>query len=109
MFYKMNNKITQFIVISLIASKVIYILIDIYIAFEIYQQVPIEEIKILQSIRNNVLSLSEIFIYMLFVIIFNPIRKNVAIHVTRTEQLLFFVLGVLALLHFEWNIFKQNV
>jgi hypothetical protein len=103
----LSNKITQFIAISLITTKVIYILIDILIACEIYSEYPVVEIKKIQSVRDTVLSLSELFIYVLFIIIFNPLRKRVVVSVTRYEQILLFIIGVLAVYHMTSDIYKE--
>lgn len=103
----LSSWITQTIALSLIATKVIYILIDIYIGYEIYNEYPSMEVKKMQSIREFVLSLSELFIYVLFIIIFNPLRKKVVVRVTRYEQILLFIIGVLAVYHMMSDIYNE--
>jgi hypothetical protein len=103
----LSSWITQTIALSLIVTKVIYILIDIYIEYEINNEYPSMEVKKMQSIRKFVLSLSELFIYVLFIIIFNPLKKNVVVRVTRYEQILLFIIGVLAVYHMMSDIYKE--
>jgi hypothetical protein len=103
----LNSWITQTIALLLIATKIIYILIDIYIGYEIYNEYPSMEVKKIQSLRKFVLSLSELFIYFLFIIIFNPLKKNVVVRVTRYEQILLFIVGILALYHMKSDIYKE--
>ena len=62
---------------------------------------------VLNKLKHEALIASEVFMYIVLVIIFFPRKKAEDIRVGREEQLIFFILGILGLLHTNWEVFGQ--
>ena len=63
--------------------------------------------EIMEKIRDQFLTVSEVFMYIVLIIVFSPHRKSVDIKLSREEQIIAFAIGILGLLHTNWNTFKK--
>ena len=75
--------------------------------FKIYDILDKETMEIMEKIRDQFLTVSEVFMYIVLIIVFSPHRKSVDIKLSREEQIIAFAIGILGLLHTNWNTFKK--
>jgi hypothetical protein len=87
--------------------KIIYF--STAISYRICEVFKIDEKKItyLKTLRDNTLIVSEFFMYIIIVVLFFPRQKPKDIHIGREEQLIIFMLGLLGLIHTNWDTFKK--
>ena len=75
--------------------------------FKIYDILDKETMQTMEKIRDQFLTVSEVFMYIVLIIVFSPHRKSVDIKLSREEQIIAFAIGILGLLHTNWNTFKK--
>ncbi len=75
--------------------------------FKIYDILDKETMETMEKIRDQFLTVSEVFMYIVLIIVFSPHRKSVDIKLSREEQIIAFAIGILGLLHTNWNTFKK--
>ena len=67
--------------------------------------VPLE---VLERRNARILALSECGMFCLLIILFRPGQGKEVIHIGRHEQLIFFVLGIVGLLHLNWHLIIEG-
>tara|TARA_B100000282_G_scaffold292800_1_gene267094 strand:+ start:6975 stop:7346 length:372 start_codon:yes stop_codon:yes gene_type:complete len=75
--------------------------------FKMYDILDKETMETMEKIRDQFLTVSEVFMYIVLIIVFSPHRKSVDIKLSREEQIIAFAIGILGLLHTNWNTFKK--
>ena len=60
----------------------------------------------LETLSEESLTVSEVFMYLVLVVVFFPRRRVSDIKIGKEEQLIAFVLGVLGILHTQWSMFE---
>lgn len=63
-------------------------------------------VKLLEKMREESLAVSEVFMYLVLIVVFFPRRRVSEIKIGKEEQVIAFVLGVLGILHTQWNMFE---
>lgn len=66
-----------------------------------------ETMETMEQIREQFLTVSEVFMYIVLIIVFSPHRKSVDIKLSREEQIIAFAIGILGLLNTHWDTFKK--
>ncbi len=61
----------------------------------------------IRALKEDSLATSEVFMYLVLVIIFFPKKSAEDIRVGREEQLIFFILGLLGIIHTNWHHFSD--
>jgi len=89
----------------IIVLKVIYTCIAITYRISILKKWSPNTISYILSARDATLSVSEVFMYLVLVILFFPTRHVSDIKIGREEQIIIFALGVLGLIHTNWDMF----
>lgn len=64
------------------------------------------KIEFIETLKDEALTVSEVFMYLVLVVVFFPGRRVVDIKIRREEQLIGFGLGILGILHTQWSAFK---
>lgn len=64
-------------------------------------------LKTMQSLKEQFLTVSEVFMYIVLLIIFSPHRKSIDIKISREEQTIAFAIGLLGIFHTNWDTFKK--
>ena len=62
--------------------------------------------EFIDTLKEEALTVSEVFMYSVLVIVFYPRRRVKDIKIGKEEQVIAFVLGILGILHTKWNMFK---
>ena len=62
------------------------------------------KLEAIQDRNERILIASEALMYLLLMIIFRPWQKNKNVIVDKHEQIIFFVLGILGLIHSNWSL-----
>ena len=62
------------------------------------------ELERLEKRNRRILEISEAGMFGLLLFLFRPGRGNEVIHIGRHEQLIFFVLGIVGLMHLNWHL-----
>lgn len=75
--------------------------------FKVYDILDKETMETMEKLRDQFLTVSEVFMYIVLIIVFSPHRKSVDIKLSREEQIIAFAIGILGLLHTNWNTFKK--
>ena len=63
-------------------------------------------VKFLETLREESLTVSEVFMYLVLIVVFFPRRRVSDIKIGKEEQVIAFVLGILGILHTQWNLFE---
>ena len=61
--------------------------------FKIYDILDKETMETMEKIRDQFLTVSEVFMYIVLIIVFSPHRKSVDIKLSREEQIIAFAIG----------------
>lgn len=61
----------------------------------------------MEKLREQFLTVSEVFMYIVLIIVFSPHRKSVDIKLSREEQIIAFAIGILGILNTNWDTFKK--
>jgi len=64
-------------------------------------------LKIMEDIRDQFLTVSEVLMYIVLIIVFSPHRKSVDIKLSREEQIIAFAIGILGIFNTNWETFKK--
>lgn len=75
--------------------------------FKVYDVLDKETLETMEKLKDQFLTVSEVFMYIVLIIVFSPHRKNIDIKLSREEQIIAFAIGILGLLHTNWNTFKK--
>lgn len=62
-------------------------------------------LKFLETLRKESLTVSEVFMYLVLIVVFYPRRRVSDIKIGK-EQMIAFILGVLGILHTQLNLFE---
>lgn len=63
-------------------------------------------IEFIETLREEALTVSEVFMYLVLVVVFFPRRRVSDIKIGKEEQVIAFVLGILGILHTQWSMFE---
>ena len=63
-----------------------------------------EKLKKIKDRNERILIGSEILMYILLLIIFRPWQSHKNVVINRHEQVIFFILGILGLIHSDWSL-----
>ena len=98
---------TEFMYSVLIAlvliMKICFVLITIVHVIAEQRKWDPSKVRFLEVLKEESLVASEVFMYIVLMVIFFPRNKVEDIRVGREEQLIFFILGLLGLLHTNWE------
>jgi len=95
--------IYEFFLIIVIIGKLFYFLSTIRMRILQRTDPNNSKLEAIQDRNTRILIASEALMYILLMIIFRPWQKNKKVIVDRHEQLIFFVLGILELVHTDWS------
>jgi len=63
-------------------------------------------IEFIETLREEALTVSEVFMYLVLVVVFFPRRQVRDIKIGKEEQVIAFVLGILGIFHTQWSMFE---
>ena len=63
-------------------------------------------VNFLETLREESLTVSEVFMYLILIIVFFPKRRVGVIKIGKEEQIIAFTLGILGILHTQWDLFE---
>jgi len=88
-----------------VIMKLIYVIIAIALSIAKGSGWKSNKIAYLNNLKEESLIASEVFMYLVLIIIFFPSKQAKDIRVGREEQLIIFILGILGILHTNWERF----
>ena len=104
----MQKQLYHFLIFIVIIFKLGFLISTLaFKYFKLNNLVNKETMETMQKIKDQFLTVSEVFMYLVLIIVFSPHRKSVDIKLSREEQIIAFVIGILGLLHTNWNTFKK--
>lgn len=104
---KLNNFYDFFLIIVIIA-KITFVIIALRIKyFEATNSKSEESLSEIYKRQEIVDFFALLLIYILLLYTFFPRRKHLDIIIGHHEQIIFFALGIIGILHLDWNIPKE--
>ena len=94
------------LIMIVLIMKITYVIISIISAYGKRNNWQADKLDKIKELKEQSLVASEVFMYLVLLIIFFPRQKAEEIRVGREEQLIFFILGLLGILHTDWKQFK---
>ena len=103
-----KNKLYNVLIYVIIILKVIYLLLTLLNHIAGYSDWDTKTKDFINTMTDNCLIVSDFFMYMVLIILFSPLRKKpVDIVINKHEQLIIWTLGILGLIHTNWNSFES--
>lgn len=65
-----------------------------------------KKVEFIDTFREEALTVSEVFMYLVLVVVFFPTRQVHDIKIGKEEQAIAFVLGLLGIFHTQWHTFN---
>jgi hypothetical protein len=96
--------IYKLLIITVISLKLLYIGVVVVSKIGIYAKWSTQTNLYLNNLKDSMLSVSEIFMYMVLIAIFYPRNNSSDIKINKEEQLILFILGILGILHTNWEL-----
>jgi len=90
-----------------IIMKFLWFIFDIIYHYAKHKKVSKNILSSLKFIDDYMMNAVEMLMYIVLVIIFSPHRKHTEIKLTRDEQIIAFAIGVLGLLHTNWDYIRS--
>lgn len=91
-------------IVFIILLKIMYVLSTLKMKYlEDVDSVNDNELEQIQLNNKKILSFSEICMYLALLIAFFPTKNNIVI--SRREQEIFFILGILGIIHGDYSVF----
>ena len=104
---KLNNFYDFFLILVIIA-KITFVIIAVRIKyFEVTNSKSQESLSEIYKRQEIVDFFALLLIYILLLYTFFPRRKHLDIIIGHHEQIIFFALGIIGILHLDWNIPKE--
>ena len=104
----MRQQFYNLLIFTVIIFKFGFLISTIAFKYFKYNKVLDDDtLNTMQSIKEQFLTVSEVFMYIVLLIIFSPHRKSVDIKLSREEQVIAFAIGLLGILHTNWDAFKK--
>ena len=104
---KLNNFYDFFLMVVIIA-KITFVIIAVRIKyFELTDSKSKESLAEIYKRQEIVDFFALLLIYILLLYTFFPRRKHLDIIIGHHEQIIFFALGIIGILHLDWNIPKE--
>ena len=102
------DKFYDYFLILVIIAKITFVIIAIRIKyFEITDSKSKESLSEIYKRQEIVDFFALLLIYILLLYTFFPKRKHLDIIIGHHEQIIFFALGIIGILHLDWNIPKE--
>ena len=98
------NVLYRMAVILIIALKIAFIVSTIRLFFYKRHHPDGPELEKLEQRNDRVLAFSECGMFALLIILFRPGQGKEVIHIGKHEQLIFFVLGIVGMMHLNWHL-----
>ena len=93
------------LIMIVVFLKLSYIVISIISAYA-ERRMNREKRKFYRRLKEESLAASEVFMYIVLMIVFFPRQRAEEIRVGKEEQLIFFILGLLGIIHTNWDNFE---
>ena len=104
---KLNNGYDLFLMIVIVA-KITFVIISLRVQyFEHTNSKSKEELSKIHRRQEIIDFFALMLIYILLLYTFFPKRKHLDIVIGHHEQIIFFALGIIGILHLDWNIPKE--
>ena len=103
--------IYYFFIIFLFAAKIAYLMVTARLYYTEYENPEDDNINILQQRSERFFAISTAGIIIALLIDFGDslLRGQQIIKVNRLEQFIYFISGLLGLIHMDWNLILFNV
>ena len=95
------------LIMIVLIMKISFVIISIVSAYGKRNKWDKAKLDQIDRLKEESLVASEAFMYLVLLIIFSPRQKAQDIRVGKEEQLIFFILGLLGLLHTNWDQFAK--
>lgn len=102
----MKEHLYNTLIAIVIIVKVIFILISIMSRLSHRLGWDSRTVKMLDKMSEESLTVSEVFMYLVLIVVFFPGKRVSDIKIGREEQVIAFVLGVLGIIHTQWHLFE---
>ena len=100
-----SKKIYNIILYTAVFCKIFYLFLAIL--SRVAERNNWESTENLFHLKEYALTITDVFIYLILIILFSPHKKSIDIRVSREEQIIIFTLGILGLIHTNWNYFEK--
>lgn len=101
-----SKHLYNLLIYCVVLLKLIYIGIAILDKISIYSDWSDETKSFYSKLNKDSLTVTDFFMYIVIIIIFFPSNKPVDIIIKREEQIIIFSLGLLGLIHTNWENFR---
>tara|TARA_A100001011_G_scaffold90366_3_gene94942 strand:- start:527 stop:877 length:351 start_codon:yes stop_codon:yes gene_type:complete len=95
------------LIMIVLIMKISFVIISIIFAYGKRKKWDKTKLYQIEELKEESLIVGEAFMYLVLLITFFPKQNAENIRVKREEQLSFFILGLLGLLHTDWNQFSK--
>ena len=102
----MKEHLYDTLIAIVIIMKAAFLIVDIFQRVSHRLGWDSKTIKMIEKMREEALTVSEVFMYLVLIIVFFPRRRVSDIKIGKEEQLIAFVLGVLGIIHTQWSLFE---
>ena len=102
----MKQHLYDTLITIVIILKVCFLVIAMLSGLSYLLQWNSKTIEFINTLKDEALTVSEVFMYLVLVIVFYPRRRVKDIKIGKEEQVIAFVLGILGIFHTKWNMFK---
>ena len=102
----MKEHLYDTLIAIVIIMKAAFLIIDIFQRISHRLGWDSNTVKMIEKMREEALTVSEVFMYLVLIIVFFPRRRVSDIKIGKEEQLIAFVLGVLGIIHTQWSLFE---
>ena len=98
------NVLYRFAIIIIIALKMAFIVSTMRLFYYRREHPHGDNLEVLERRNARALALSECGMFSLLLVLFRPGQGKEVIHIARHEQLIFFVLGIVGMMHLNWHL-----
>jgi hypothetical protein len=102
----MNLTLYDGYILFVVIMKLLYLCIALITRVAIWMNLDKNMIDTLKVVRDDFLLVDEIFMYIVLIIVFYPFQHPRNIQITKEEQIIIFTIGILGLIHTNWDKFK---
>ena len=102
----MKEHLYNTLIAILIILKALFLLISIMSRLSHRLGWDSRTVKMLDKMREESLAVSEVFMYLVLIVVFFPRRRVSDIKIGKEEQIIAFVLGILGIIHTQWDLFE---
>mgnify|MGYP001205948939 CR=1 FL=1 len=101
-----SKKLYNYLIYWVVLLKLIYLGIAILDKISINSDWSDKTKTFLNKLNQDSLTVTDFFMYIIIIIIFFPGNKAVDIVIQREEQIILFSLGIIGLIHTNWENFR---